>query len=133
MSITTIVVVAAVLGVIALVLVSSNRAGQEGVPDIRVLSQLRQAGSKLEKPHQIDFFMYFPSESAANSVAQTLASQGYNVSVKPSAQSNPEWLVQAVRTMVPKVGALVEIRKSFSALASENGGTYDGWGAGVVR
>ena len=133
MSTTTIVLLAAALGAVALVLVKANRTGQQTALDVRVIVQLKQAGSKLDKPHDIDFFLYFPSDSAANTVAQVLASQGYKTTVNASAKSDSEWLVQASKTMIPEAWPLVEIRRSLSTLASENGGSYDGWGAAVVQ
>lgn len=133
MSTATIIAIGGALAVVAFILISANRAGQVAVPDVRVLSQLRQVGSKLDQPHKIDFFLYLPGQSAADRVAGDLTAQGYEVHVKPGAQNPSEWLVQANKTMVPELKTLVEIRKHFSALATANGGAYDGWGAEVVR
>jgi hypothetical protein len=129
----TILALAIALVLAVAVLISANRAGQIAVPDIRVLSQLRQAGSKLSEPHKIDFFLYFPTEEAAASVARELTAQGFSTEIKLNDQSQSEWLVQAVKTMIPKVSVLVGMRENFSALAAANGGAYDGWGAEVVR
>ena len=132
MSITAVLVGALLLGAIVLILRSANRSGQEGAADIRVLVQLRQAGSQLGQPHEIDFFLYFPVESSAKLVALELESKGYSAVVQPSAHGNQEWLLQAGKTMIPTAKALVEIRRNLTELAAGNGGTYDGWGAGVV-
>lgn len=133
MSATTIIAIGAILAVLAYVLISANRAGQVAVPDLRVLSQLRQVGSKLNQPHKVDFFLYLPSQDSADRVAKDPSFRGYDVQVKPGAQDSSEWLVQASKTMIPDLKVLVEIREHLSALASANGGAYDGWGAEVVR
>ena len=58
-------------------------------PDEAVIIQLRKAGSDLSKPHTIDFYLYFPSQSAAEKAAAQMRQTGYTVEVKRAAK--PGW------------------------------------------
>jgi hypothetical protein len=107
--------------------------GSEAGPDTAVISQLRQAGSDLSKPHDIEFFMYFPSEAAAATVASALTSQGFRVEVKPSAGGKSEWLALATRSMVPEAAELVRLRAVLTEISSAQKGDYDGWGTPIVK
>ena len=62
-----------------------NRASAQTDPDGLVLTQLRKAGSNLGKRHDIEFFLYFPSEEAAGRVASKLRADGFGVTVSPAA------------------------------------------------
>jgi Regulator of ribonuclease activity B len=109
------------------------RGGGEAALDVAVLSQLRQAGSDLSKPHAIEFFMYFPSEPAANSVASKLQGEGFIVNVSASASGKAEWLAFATKLMIPTVAELVRLRGMLTAMSAAEQGTYDGWGTPVVK
>jgi hypothetical protein len=131
MSVIAIVAVALVL--VVAVLAFLRRAGAEVAPDAQVLSHLRQAGSDLSKTHHVEFFMYFPDEEAAQRIASRLVPQGFGVRVEPAADGRSEWLVLATRPMVPQAAELERLRGHLTALASSEGGSYDGWGAPVVQ
>lgn len=100
-------------------------------PDGQVLFQLKKAGSNLSKPYDIEFFLYFPTESIAEQAASKIRAAGFTAEVKPAAKGN-DWLCFATRRMLPDIGALEQIRKDFTALTATLGGEYDGWGTPVV-
>lgn len=101
-------------------------------PDKQVLVQLKKAGSNLSKPHDVEFFLYFPTESIAQQAASQIRVAGFAVEVKPAAKGI-DWLCFATRRMVPDIAALEQIRKDFNNLTATLGGEYDGWGTGVVN
>ena len=101
-------------------------------PDEEVLAQLKKAGADLSKPHKIEFFLYFPEETAAKEAGARIKQAGFDVDVRRAAQG-PEWLCFATRAMVPELAALQKIRREFVALAASFGGEYDGWGTKVVK
>jgi regulator of ribonuclease activity B len=105
---------------------------KKGDPDQMVLEQLRKAGSNLSKPHKVEFFLYFPTQSAATEAAPAIRKAGFEVDVRPAAQG-PGWLCFATRTMIPELTALQKIRRDFTAIAAAKGGEYDGWGTGIVK
>jgi regulator of RNase E activity RraB len=101
-------------------------------PDQLVLDQLKKAGSDLSKPHNIEFFIYFPTKADAADTAPRIKEAGFEVDVRQAAQG-PGWLCLAIKTMVPDLSALQKIRRDFGALAAARGGEYDGWGTRVVK
>lgn len=99
-------------------------------PDGQVLFQLKKVGSNLSKPHNVEFFLYFPTESVAEQAASQIRAAGFTVEVKPAAKGK-DWLCFATRRMIPDIAALEQIRRDFTRLATTLGGEYDGWGTGV--
>ena len=132
MSITAIVI-ACVVAVVIGAVVFLRVAGSDAAPDVAVLSQLRQAGSDLNKPHNIEFCLYLPNQAAAERVATKLVHQGFGASVSAAAAGRSGWLLLATRTMVPEVAELVRLRALLSSLAIAEQGEYDGWGTPVVK
>jgi len=100
--------------------------------DQSVLAQLRKAGSDLSKPHNLEFFLYFPTQSIAEESALPMRNAGFRVDVKRAAQGDA-WLCFATKTMVPELPDLQKIRHDFDTLAVSKDGEYDGWGTQVVK
>lgn len=96
-------------------------------PDEAVLGQLHKVGENLSKPHKIEFFLYFPIQSAADQAAAYVRNCGFQISVEQSVQGK-EWLCFATKTMIPDLSALQNIRKDFERLATSLNGYFDGWG-----
>jgi regulator of RNase E activity RraB len=108
------------------------RSKQRTDLDQSVLVQLRKSGSDLSKPHNIEFFLYFPSQSVAEKASLNIRDAGFEVEVKRAAQGD-SWLCFATKTMIPALPDLQRIRQSFMALAGSMDGEYDGWGTQVVN
>lgn len=100
--------------------------------DASVIEGLRDAGSDLSKPHQIDFFFYFPDQASANAAANELRALGYRVVGLAPTSDQSAWHVQALRSMVPELAAMNRSTRELNALATRHGGDYDGWGTSVV-
>ena len=100
--------------------------------DQQILDQLKKAGSNLAKPHDIEFFLYFPTEPAANEGAKNLKVEVDDVEVKLGADKK-NWLCFATKRMAPDHDKLVALRKRFNEIAHKGDGEYDGWGTAVVK
>jgi len=100
--------------------------------DESVLIRLRKAGSDLSKPHNIEFFLYFPTQIIAEQAASRIRDEGFEVKVEKAAKGDT-WLCFATKTMVPKLPALRKIRQDFGSLADSLNGEYDGWGTEVQK
>ena len=109
-----------------------SRWQKEPDPDQQVLDQLKKAGSNLSKPHDIDFFLYFPTKDSASDAAKTLAGDVDTVKVEPGADKQT-WLCLANKRMVPDHDKLVSLRTRFNEVARNGKGVYDGWGTEVVK
>ena len=106
---------------------------QKPSADAQVIAQLRNAGSDLSKPHQIEFFMYFPSEAGAKHVSMRLVSLGFTAEVKRAASGSVPWLTLAKRSMIPEVAELERLRVVLGQLSASEQGNYDGWGTPIVK
>lgn len=100
--------------------------------DESVLIQLKKAGSDLSIPHNIEFFLYFPTESVTEQAASRIRNEGFHVNVQRGAKGDA-WLCLATKTVVPELLSLQKIRKDFDSLADSLNGEYDGWGTPVVK
>jgi hypothetical protein len=102
-------------------------------PDAQVIEQLRIAGSDLSRPHDVDFFFYFPSREQADAAIDDLVSLGYRIVASEASPGQGEWHVHAFRRMVPELGAMSESTRVLNELSARHGGEYDGWGTSVVE
>jgi len=100
--------------------------------DHLVLVQLRKSGSDLSKPHNIEFFLYFPTQSVAKNASLKIRDAGFEVEVRRAGLGD-SWLCFATKTMIPALPDLQKIRQNFMALAGSMNGEYDGWGTQVVK
>jgi regulator of RNase E activity RraB len=99
-------------------------------PDEAVIVQLQKAGSDLSKPHTLDFYLYFPSQSAAEQAATRMRQTGYAAEVKTAAKGN-DWLCLGTKKVIPELSTIQGITRDLNALARSLQGDYDGWEAKV--
>ncbi|HEV7426567.1 MAG TPA: ribonuclease E inhibitor RraB [Thermoanaerobaculia bacterium] len=103
-----------------------------GDPDASVLQQLASAGDDPAKSRIVNFYLYFPTEKAAQAAAAEIAQSGFLPVVRPAAKG-PEWLCFATKSTVPTLEALHVARKQLNDAAQRNGGEYDGWESPVLK
>ena len=63
--------------------------------DARVIENLVAAGSDISKLHDIDFFMFLPSESQANAAATEMELLGYIVTSIDQPAGQSQWQIHA--------------------------------------
>ena len=102
----------------------------EVAQDKEVLDQLRTAGSNLAKPHNIEFYLYVPSQADAEGAEAELRSMGYAVTVRAAPENN-NWLCLASRRMMPTIRELTDARGLFKGMAMRYRGAYAGWEAAI--
>jgi len=130
---TGVILVALLAVAVASVILLRRQRGPALSGDAQVVEQLRQAGSDLRKPHVVEFFMYFPAESGALSVANKVNAAGFSAEVKQAASGNLPWLTFATRSMVVTAAEMERLRSMLTELCEAEHGEYDGWGAPVVK
>ena len=96
---------------------------------ILVRQVLQTMGSDLDKPHDFDFFFYFPRKTFCQAAAARLKRVGFAVSVGRVDSGPNRWQCLAKRSLVPEEQTLTAYIALFEAIASEFRGEYDGWGA----
>lgn len=99
--------------------------------DQRTLDQLRAAGSDVSRTHTIEFYLHLPSQQDAKAAAATLQSEDFDTVVTPG-KDGRRWLCLAQKEMVPTIDNLSEARRTFTDLATQYHGRYDGWKAAVL-
>lgn len=118
---------------LALLLGVSGCGNSEGVsPDGQVINQLKEAGSNLSKEHPVEFFIYAPSQGAAEVISRAIAKDGFISKLEKSAD-NESWLVYAVKNIVPSEDKMISIRNKFEKIVADVGGEYGGWGTPIVK
>jgi regulator of RNase E activity RraB len=123
-----------VLGLFGLYLLlrGAQRGSGGSDPDADTLEELLRAGSDLNRPHEIEFFLYLEHETEAEAIALQLRGEGFGAEVRPT-ETEDCWLCLATRTMRPELATLHQLRERFTILAETSGGAYDGWGTTVVE
>jgi hypothetical protein len=104
----------------------TERVGDAGEADERVLGHLARLGCDPAAPRETHHFLYLPAQSGAEAVAHALGADGWSTTVE---ESEGAWLVVATRARMLTSELVRETRAGLAALASEHGGLYDGWEA----
>jgi hypothetical protein len=126
------VLTAVVIAVAAVGILRSRNASAQESMDGKTLAQLAKAGSDLRKPHDIDFFFYFPTQDAAEKAAPKLVALGLSTKIDRAAKG-PDWVIHGNKTMIPSEAELQKLRRMFDEIAATQNGDYDGWGTEVVK
>jgi hypothetical protein len=101
--------------------------------DARLIDQLRKRGSDPFKPHDVDFFLAFPSSETANEVATQLRTDGFDADVVDEPESGElRWSLHAHKSMQLTVPDMQELSRRLTEAATTRGGRYDGWSAKQV-
>ena len=94
--------------------------------DVRVLERLRELGCDSTRPRGTRHFIYAPTRDDAQAIACVLEREGWETSV----QADVEIALVTASCLRVLTGPLVrETREHLTALASQHGGSYDGWEA----
>ena len=99
--------------------------------DELVIKALKDNGSDITKPHEIDFNFDFATFEEAAPVAQAIDKEGF--AVRMFENNDGTYTIEAKKTLVPTVKAMQDITKNFNELTNKCGGIYDGWGAEIVE
>jgi hypothetical protein len=125
---------AAIINILVIIGLFSSLFGctRKPDPDEAVIIQLRKAGSDLSKPHTIDFYLYFPSESAAEQAAARIRQTGFAAEVKRAAKGD-DWLCLGTKKVIHELSTIQGITRDLNELANSLHGDYDGWEAKVEK
>jgi hypothetical protein len=109
----------------------SNPVEQDRV----VLEQLSAAGADLTQAREVVHYIHLPSREAAEAFAPMVVNQGYEPDIRepaPESADDPRpWTVAATTHSIVTEQSVATARRSFTELAAEYGGVYDGWEAAV--
>ncbi len=91
----------------------------------QALAVLDRVGFDTARRCAFDFFLYFPTESAAAAVGRELGETGFRCQVRSSVRG--EWLCLATAEVVPDDAALETVFHLMETMAEDFGGSFDGW------
>lgn len=103
-------------------------------PSLRaeVLQQLGEMGSDITRPHNFDFYLYFPSEDTAKLAAAKCRESEFVCEVMRGA-THANWLCRATITIMPNDAPLDKVGKFFNQIVVALKGDFDGWESDVVK
>jgi histidinol-phosphate/aromatic aminotransferase/cobyric acid decarboxylase-like protein len=101
--------------------------------DERLIDQLRKQGSDPFKPHDVDFFLAFPTREAAERLAARLTAEGFDSDVVDSPENGElRYSLHTHKSMLLVVPDMKELSRRLTDAAKEGEGRYDGWSAKPV-
>ena len=101
--------------------------------DARLIDQLRKRGSDPFKPHDVDFFLAFPTQDAAERLAARLRNEGFDADVVDEPESGAlRYSLHAHKSMQLTVPDMQELSRRLTEAATARKGRYDGWSAKQV-
>ena len=101
--------------------------------DARVIDQLRKRGSDPFKPHDLDFFLAFPTREAADAVAAQMTTEGFKTDVIDTPESGElRYSLHAQKSLHLTVPDMQDLSRRLTDMAIAKGGRYDGWSAKQV-
>jgi hypothetical protein len=101
--------------------------------DERLIDQLRKQGSDPFKPHDVDFFLAFPTIEAAEHLAARFKTEGFDADVVDSPENgNLRYSLHLHKSMLLVVPDMKELSRRLTDAAKEKEGRYDGWSAKPV-
>ncbi|MEO8065076.1 MAG: ribonuclease E inhibitor RraB [Pseudomonadota bacterium] len=101
--------------------------------DARLIDQLRKRGSDPFKPHDVDFFLAFPSVESAEQLALQLRGEGFDADIVDEPKNGDlRYSLHAHKSMQLTVPSMQDLSRRLTDAAKEKGGRYDGWSAKQV-
>jgi len=101
--------------------------------DARLIDQLRKRGSDPFKPHDVDFFLAFPTREAAEQLGGILRAEGFDADVHESDEGGDlRYSLHARKSIQLTVPDMQALSRRLTDAATARGGRYDGWAAKQV-
>lgn len=98
------------------------------------LRRIRDSGSDLTRPMDVDLHIATPTEESAIEIANVAGTLGYRTEVffddeVEDVENAPEpWTCQCSRVMIVSYESITECQEQLNGIAKPRGGFVDGWG-----
>ena len=105
--------------------------GSDDLPhdsDGDALRRLKETGSDLSKPMEIDFSVAVPNQASGVAVAKIAEPLGFRTKVRQDPKSK-NWTCYCTCVMVPLYKTIVSIQANLDDIGREYGAKSDGWGS----
>jgi hypothetical protein len=101
--------------------------------DKRLIDQLRKRGSDPFKPHDVDFFLAFPTPEAAMELERQLKGEGFDAEIVDTPDNGVlRYVLHAHKSMILTVPDMQDLSRRLTDAATARQGRYDGWSAKQV-
>ena len=101
--------------------------------DMRLIDQLRKRGSDPFKPHDVAFFLAFPTRESAEQLSDILRAEGFDADVHESDEGGDlRFSLHARKSIQLTVPDMQALSRRLTDAATARGGRYDGWAAKQV-
>ena len=101
--------------------------------DAKLIDQLRKRGSDPFKPHDVDFFLAFPSLAAAEQLLAQFRAEGFDGEIRDTPDNGElRHVLHLHRSMQLTVPGMQELSRRLTDAATARAGRYDGWSAKPV-
>jgi MFS family permease len=99
--------------------------------DQHTLDALTDEGADLALETDVQLFLLFPGEGHARSAQSVVQREGHVGDVLAPDEPDTPWVLAVHRRFVPTLENVRAARARYTSLATELGGTFDGWEAAV--
>ncbi len=101
--------------------------------DKRLIDQLRKRGSDPFKPHDVDFFLAFPTPEGAMELETQLRGEGFDAEIVDTPDNGVlRYVLHAHKSMILTVPDMQDLSRRLTDAATARQGRYDGWSAKQV-
>ena len=100
--------------------------------DRQTLQALANAGANLTKETEVNAYIYFQDQGAADKAARQASTPEMPASVMRAADDSG-WLCLVTGHMIPSENGIRALSVRLKAVADTLGGEYDGWEAAVTK
>ena len=98
-----------------------------------VIEQLKEGGDTLEKPREIDHWVYFGEENEQKAFIELIKSSGFKIlSANYNEENNPESRYVLNFSREDHIEHIEEIVSDLIELSLQFNGYYDGWGCNII-
>ena len=98
-----------------------------------VIEQLKESGDTLEKPREIDHWVYFGEENEQKAFIELVKSSGFKIlSANYNEENNPESRYVLNFSREDHIEHIEEIVSDLIELSLQFNGHYDGWGCNII-
>ena len=133
---TWLLVLAALVAVLRVYLTVRRLSARRGEDwDERLVKNLRAQGGELFRPQEVDFFFDLPDQAACERLSGLLGAREFAVDFhRVDQEVGDRYTLHARKAIRISVTEMQEQTREFRALATQQGGRYDGWAAaGMMR
>ena len=109
-----------------------DHTAEVGAGNEAVIDALREAGTDMAAPHQLEFYMYFPTKADADRAGKALVGRGFQILIEGPNEED-EYELYAMKEARLEVAAIDAIELELAKVAEGEKGYYDGWEAAVVE